>query len=513
MDQAVERSIQAEERVLELEKQVSQVQSEIQSKQRMLKEGDDAWSLDKVNLAVQIADLTNKLQGKQEDSIKRQEMLKQQSRENSPELEQQLQELKRTLATAEKALGEERKVAENVRNKLFAAEDNLEFEQMRFEKEKKDLGQRIQQELSKLVNVENQFAQEQERYKQERRRLENRIQEEREKLSQAETRLQRDSKTFNEDQNELNQKLDTQLEKLRTTEKRLNDAQARYKEETDKLRKSVDEEREKLRKTDEQLRREQLEFGNAKKDMEKRIADERQKVSNLSGKLERQTERQDNEKTTLMGQISEQKAKLAEIQVQLEAETMQFENDKERLKQQIVDVERVRNLKSRQMANRFEAIQEEMTSLWQGAKKEGLEEGRVLTGKYEAQLAIVTDNIERLQSSLTDEKLAAADLQQLVDNVAREKKQVLEDQKTREAAFVRQVAQKNFAITGLRTDIESLRTELKNRDEIIEEYETSFGRILSQSVTLTGKRIRQSGTRLRRLVARGKRQGDDNLKK
>jgi hypothetical protein len=133
-----------------------------------------------------------------------------------------------------------------------------------------------------------------------------------------------------------------------------------------------------------------------------------------------------------------------------------LKTDKKRLEQRIEDVERVRNLKARQMARRLESIQEEMTKLWQGAKKEGMEERRVLTEKYERQLVVVTDSIERLKSVLADARQKAVDLQQLVDEVAREKKQILEEQKQRESGFVRQVAEKNTIISGLRKDITSL---------------------------------------------------------
>ena len=113
----------------------------------------------------------------------------------------------------------------------------------------------------------------------------------------------------------------------------------------------------------------------------------------------------------------------------------------------------------------------------------------MFTEKYERQLVVVMDSIERLKSVLADARQKAVDLQQLVDEVAREKKQILEEQKQRESGFVRQVAEKNTIISGLRTDITSLQTELQNRDEIIEDNETSFGRILAQSVKLSTKCI------------------------
>jgi septal ring factor EnvC (AmiA/AmiB activator) len=65
----------------------------------------------------------------------------------------------------------------------------------------------------------------------------------------------------------------------------------------------------------------------------------------------------------------------------------------------------------------------------------------------------------------------------------------LEEQKQRESGFVQQVAEKNTIISGLWTDITSLQTELQNCDETIEEYETSFGQILAQSIKLSTKCI------------------------
>jgi hypothetical protein len=44
---------------------------------------------------------------------------------------------------------------------------------------------------------------------------------------------------------------------------------------------------------------------------------------------------------------------------------------------------------------------------------------------------------------LANARQKAVDLQQLIDEVAREKKQILEEQKQRESGFVRQVAEKN----------------------------------------------------------------------
>lgn len=506
ISEAATETIQAEGRVMELERKVQDVLAEIDQKELLLKQGDDAWAKEKVTFAVKVADLTNKLQGKEEDAKERQETLEKENEQRQAQLEQQLQELKGTLKEAVSALEEERKSAEGIRNKLFQAEDNLEFEQMRFQKEKKDLGERIQQEMSKLAKVENQFAQEQDRYQQERQKLENRIKEENTRLSKAEIQLERDSKKFNEDQRELNEKLKEQSQKLDKTEEQLKKDREQYKEETDRLRKLVDDEKRKLRDTEVQLKREEQDFVNAKKDMERRIEDERTKVKNLSNRLKSQAESNENERVALEQQIVQEKAKLAEINEELEAETTKFNREKKRLEEDISYEKRARDVKSRQMADRYESIQKELTNLWQGAKDEARKERNLITAKYDAKLAVVTDNIERLENRLADERQVATDLQQLIDDVAMEKRKILDQQKQEEAVFVRQVAEKNSIITGLTNDVSRLRTELQKRDEIIEEYETNFGFILKQSVRLSRKRIKRSGARLRNFVTGGKRE-------
>ena len=215
VNEATTETIQADGRVLELERQMQDVQAEIEEKQRLLKEGDNAWATEKITFAVKVADLTNKLQGKEEDVKERREALQKANQERQAELEEELQELKATFVNVQKSLQEERKNAEGVREKLFKAEDNLEFEQMRFQKETKDLSERIQQEMSNLAKVENQFVEEQVRYKKERQKLEDRIKEESTRLLRAKSQLERDSKKFNEDQQELDEKLQDAIAKAR----------------------------------------------------------------------------------------------------------------------------------------------------------------------------------------------------------------------------------------------------------------------------------------------------------
>jgi len=504
VNEATTESIQAEGRVMELERKVQDVQAEIEEKQRLLKEGDDAWAKEKVTFAVQVADLTNKLQGKEKGVQDRQAEMQKSNQERQNELEKQLQDLKGTLSEAEKALGDERKNAEGIRNKLFQAEDNLEFEQMRFQKEKKDLDERIQQEMSKLAKMENQFVQEQNRYKQERKNLEERIREENNRLSRAEVQLERDSKKFSDDQQELNQKLKEQSKKLEETEKQLKQDREQYKDETGRLRKLVDDEKAKLSETENQLQQEKRDFATAKKDMETRLYNERTKVKELSVRLQTQMESHEKEQAEMEEQIVDEKKRLAEIKEELETETLKFNKEKKRLEENIGYEKRAREVKGRQMAERYDSIQKELTELWQGAKKEARKERLVITEKYEAKLSVVTQSIERLENTLADEQQTALDLQQLIDDVAMEKRKVLDQQKQEEAAFVRQVAAKNTIISGLQGDVSKLRSELQQRDEIIEEYETSFGKILKQSMKLSGKRIRRSGARMRNaFVGRG----------
>jgi hypothetical protein len=56
-----------------------------------------------------------------------------------------------------------------------------------------------------------------------------------------------------------------------------------------------------------------------------------------------------------------------------------------------------------------------MIKLWQGAKKEGMEEQCMRTEKYKQQLVVVTDSIERLKSVLANARQKAVHLQQLID--------------------------------------------------------------------------------------------------
>jgi len=266
----------------------------------------------------------------------------------------------------------------------------------------------------------------------------------------------------------------------------------------------VDDEKTKLRDTENQLQQEKRDFATAKRNMETRLVDEKNKVKNLSARLVSQTSSHEEQRTNLEERIVEEKDKLDEIKEELEEETLKFDKEKKRLEEDIKYEKRARDVKGRQMADRYDSIRKELTNLWQGAKNEARKERGRITDKYEAKLSVVTEAIDRLENRLADEQRTAVDLQQLIDDVAIEKRKILDQQKIDESAFVRQVAGKNAIISGLRGDVDKLRVELEQRDAIIEEYETSFGKILQQSVKLSGKRIRRSGARLKSLVSRGK---------
>jgi DNA repair exonuclease SbcCD ATPase subunit len=358
--------------------------------------------------------------------------------------------------------------------------------------------------------VENQFVEEQVRYKKERQKLEDRIKEESTRLLRAKSQLERESKKFNEDQQELDEKLQMQSQQLDEAEQQLKRDQDQYNDETGRLQKLVDEEKTKLKNAEDQIAQEKRDFANAKKNYETRITNERAKVKDLSERLKVQTESHEKQRVELQNRIVEEKARLAEIKEELEAETLKFNEQKKKLQEDINYEKRAREVKSRQMADRYDSIQKEMTDLWQGAKDEARKEKLLITKKYEAKLSVVTDSIERLENKLANEEQIASDLQVLIDDVAIEKRKILDQQKTEEAGFVRQVAGKNAIITQLQGDVSTLRRELEQRDAIIEEYETSFGKILKQSVKLSGKRIRRSGARLRKLVARDKKDDDSS---
>jgi hypothetical protein len=293
-------------------------------------------------------------------------------------------------------------------------------------------------------------------------------------LDEIQRALQHDDGTYER----LTQKLESQMKTL-----------DEVKQERDKcrtgnyrLRKQIVSKRIERRSAEERRVEEKLDFKADRTDLETRVMSEKTKLLELSKRLRMERIAHEKELSILERRLLREKTKRSipnlkqEREAELTAKLRMYTSERERLQERISYEKRARDVKTRELVERKESIQKELTKLCQGAKDSATRERQAIVEKYEAELSVLTDLLKRLQNK----KQAIADARQLTDHVNMLKQQ----RRQEEQDFVRQLTARNNIISDLTGNLPTLESELQNRDKIIEEYETDFCKILKQSVKI-----------------------------
>eukprot|EP00978_Attheya_sp_CCMP212_P011511 scaffold28410_cov51-Attheya_sp.AAC.7 len=509
VSEASERTALAEETVMSLQQRVEEAQAELEAKELEIKESSDFWSMEKAKLMAKVAEFTGLLQNK-DTELDRLNQANPELVALQEALQKEVQDLKMALVEAERTLQEEREAATEMQERLFKAEDNLEFEQNRFQKEKKELADRIQEEKTKLGNVKAQFQKEQTQFEQERAELKKKVQEEIARLTDVKGQLEQEQKRFTDTKNELEQTIADQTNQLQETQKELKSERNRFAEGRAELERKVTEEKAKLSKTEQELKSERNRFKREKDDLVMRIGFEKQKLSKLEQDLENEQTRFLNEKTAMNTRLQEETQRLEEVEAELESETLRFTEEKDELEETIEEGNRVRTLKARQMSERFKQIRAEMTSLLVQAKKDARSDERRLKEKYEGKIAERNSAVAQLEGDLVAASVAMEESKSKLQMVMAEKQLALQEQVQMEKRFIAKIAKSNQQILTLTGTVSNLKTEISVRDEKIEQYETSFRQLFGLSAKLAKQRLRKRGARVVQKLARQKKDNDDD---
>lgn len=508
--EASELSFLADTRVDELQERIGFLQDQIVNKETELKEGSDAWSFEKISLVAKVAELANLLTKKDEDE-------NEESVEKVNGLEQEVENLKRNLEETLAALEESKQAAEEIRTRLLNGEDALEFEQMRFKKEKKEMEQKMEEDRFKMKQTVREFQKEQEQFVDERDGLIQKIDNALSQLLDTETEMATEKRQYDQESISLKTTIDGLKNNLVETQTRLKEETNRFSEERRDLSQQISEQRKKLQQTEKNLKETEREFRDTTKDLERKIADERDRVAKLTQNLEQETERFVTEKTDLQSQLSAERIKLAEAKTELDAETKRFETEKNDLEGQVSEGERIRKLKARQMNERYTAIRTELTEKLEATKREKRREEVRLTEKFDAKLQEVNENVSQLQGDLADAESNNEKITVQLSDMSDERDRILLEKDNSDRQFLQSISARNMEITGLKQDVESLNGAVVERDEVIVErdeviksYETSYRKLMKLSFQLTRKKLKNAPSKVANIVRRLKEKNDND---
>jgi chromosome segregation ATPase len=155
-----QKAKEAAARVEELQEELDQTQALLKSKEEELKESQTAWYSERGSLTSRI------------DELDMFEKSAQKSQEREEILTEEVTQIRAQLNQTETSLKTERQKAEALRSRLDTTNDQLEFEQMRFLKEKDQLNQELKSLQRKLFNYDKEMTVSQLQYDTSRRELE-----------------------------------------------------------------------------------------------------------------------------------------------------------------------------------------------------------------------------------------------------------------------------------------------------------------------------------------------------
>ena len=446
---AKEQTEQSEERILMFQQERDNTKRLLEQKQAEFTKQGDEWYLDKANLLVQVADFAKKLQTQEQQAAMEQDNIITKAKVRQGLLQREIDTLTTTLQEKEQQLLGERESAEQLRTRLYNAEDQLEFEQMRFQKETKDLNIQIIGERTKLSALEKDLNQEQQRFQQESISLKQTIEETTSKLQQAEELLNENQARFEQERAQMFNEITNQKQIVDSTISQVTMDSQRFSDERADLNKCIAEGELKLQQAEETMKQKQQQFKEEQQNLEMKIIFEKAKVEKLQKMLDSEEHRFKMETNFLETTLEEERTRLAIVETMLREDTKKFEKEVSYLQKEIKKGEKIRQEKASEMNARYNNIRDNLTQQLEGQKREARKDRSRLIEKYDLQINKVNMALNELNSDLELAKQQTSNFKAMMDDVVREKAKVIDDSHQMKKSYQKSISDSNADIADL----------------------------------------------------------------
>jgi len=491
---ATKRALESEQRVENLQEEMEQALLLLNEKeQELLKQSKNDMAASDKNFLTRIVEFGQKLQAQQEESEEQKQLQAAKAHQREEFLKCEVDVLQQSLEETQQLLLQGRETADEMRTRLLNAEDQLEFEQMRFTKASMELNQQIKEERDRLSLIEKNLTQEQGRFQNERSKLQSTAEEATSKWQQTTQVLSEKTLQFEEDRGAMSAEIASQKEIIAATKIQLSQETERFTVERQDMKKRVAEEQLKLKQAETKLFEKEEEFKQAEKNLEMKIVFEKQRVAKVENQLIMEQVRVAEETLALEMSLLDDQARLSAVEAKLKQDTEQFKKEKKKLEEKIQDGDRVRQLKARQMNERYNAIRNEMGKRLEEQKRDARTERSRLIRKYDEKIEIITAALEPQAKELESSKEQIGDLKMALDQMVKEKTRALDDSRRVEKLYQDKLGERSAEVAKLEMSIISYVELLSKRDAQIEQYETSYRELLRLTLRLTRERIGTQG--------------------
>lgn len=481
---------ESERRVMLYEKEVSMIRQQLGLKQSELLEEQNIFRGEKRSLMGKIAEFTIMLSQRDKELENAMEQQGQNTEEDvakKAELENTIASLETQLQIKADSLENEKQSSEELRSRIHKAEDALEFEQMNFEKERNLLQELITNERKEVMELQEKFEENGKSFEVTREELLNKIRNEEKKLSDTKAEW----KVTQEKLHKVEEKLETSLQEkaqlLKESEIDNAGEKDAVSDEIVNLQNQIKEQQAKMEAIKGGVQKENNDFAD---DLETKIEVEEKMIKDLQQKLGEEQKQYEAEKSSLDQEIKSITENLSNVETQLANERVNFSKEKKMLEKELANEIRVGRLKKKQMKVRYDAIRSEMTDLWESSKRQARQEESRLRKKYKLKLETVQSQVAKLETDLSAEQ-----------------KRLLVEQKEMQSRHAEGLITRDATIVKLEGSVTTLSKLIADKDLIIQEkneriqqYETSFRQLAKLGFKVTGNKIKRVAGPLKRLV-------------
>ena len=469
-------STMAGKRARMAEETVEALQRKIREAEANLSKREDSWQVETNKLLERLNVITSIIQNKEAEMKSSTESLVQEGKAREQQLKAEIAQWKESLRQAQLELDEQRIGEAELKDRLLKAEDHLEFEQMRFQKQTEDLENRITDKMAKLAQLEK-----------EKIALEDIVDDQQSRIDQVEDNLQTQKIKFKEESRRLEEKVE-ESERILNLKRRqmynryrnirkemeslLNGTRNDARKEQDRLSKKISEKNKIIESLQSQIDSAKLAF---------------QQVDQLQEELARQKEQFTKEQNTMESQFSEK----------LEERNRAIEELEKNIENKEAD-QRLSKLEIQEMEDRINEMRQEMAWRLEKAQNNAMAEKKQLKKEHEAQIVERNGVISNLQIELSDTKGEVKRLDGSLFDMTRQRNEKVDELRKLDMC----VTEQNAKISQLVNNVMILEADARERDDKISTYESSYREMVKLSIKLTGKRLRNAGSKVGSLFRR-----------
>jgi chromosome segregation ATPase len=462
---ATMRAKEAEENVLILREKITEAEADLLRK-------SDFWEVEKRKLLERINNATSFFLAKEADLKSSTNALLQEGKTREDELKAEIAKWRAALTRAQLELEDQQNGAMQLKERLLKAEDQLEFEQMNFQKQTEELTKRITEETAKLAELEK-----------EKIALEETSATQKSKLKLAEGNLETEKKSFEAERRRLEEKVEYSERIINLKRGQMYNRYKKIRQEMGGLLEAI--------KSD--ARREQSRLN-------KKIKEKNELITSLQSQLD--SANQIYKKfDQLQDEIRRQKEAFTEERDKIQREFTEKLEERDgiisELKQEISsswEKQRSNEIKIKELEEQANVERREMKWMLELARNDTVR----LKAKHKAEISEMSAVVTKLRGELSDTRGSVEQLDRRLVDMTWQRDKKAED--LRKLDFY--VVDQDSKMLNLSRNILKLEREVEERESKITTYESSYREMAKLSINLTGRRIRSAGSRVSGLFRR-----------